>query len=154
VCPGAPDCSVCHRTVSGAPPDSVLCTRGLHAELVTFGKIQRRSAIIHRTVRCTLDSVRCPREERLWNSPASENCSVIIHRTVRCTSDCPVSQQSNGYFVPTVTCRSIKCALEARRSQARAGRCTGQSTVPVRCTPDSQAGPEDRSSNGRIPMAW
>jgi hypothetical protein len=30
------------------PPDCVRCTRGLHAELFTFGKIQRRSAIIHR----------------------------------------------------------------------------------------------------------
>jgi hypothetical protein len=47
---GAPDCPVHHRTVSGAPPDNVRCTRGLHAKLVTFGKIQRRSAIIHRTV--------------------------------------------------------------------------------------------------------
>jgi hypothetical protein len=75
---------VCHRTVSGAPPDSVRCTRGLHAELLTFGKIQRRSAIIHRTVRCTPDSVRCPRGERLWNSPASRIHSAIIHRI------CPV----------------------------------------------------------------
>jgi hypothetical protein len=70
--------------LSGVPPDSVRCTRGLHAELFTFGKIQRHSAIIHRTVRCTPNSVRCPREERLWNSPASGICSAIIHRT------CPV----------------------------------------------------------------
>jgi hypothetical protein len=35
---GAPDCPVCHRTVSGAPPDSVWCTRTLEAELLTFGK--------------------------------------------------------------------------------------------------------------------
>jgi hypothetical protein len=34
------------------PPDSVRCTRGLQAELNTFGNSQRRSAIIHRTVRC------------------------------------------------------------------------------------------------------
>jgi hypothetical protein len=74
---GAPD-------MSGAPPDSVRCTRGLHAELLTFGKIQRRFAIIHRTVRCTPDSVRCSKEGRLRNSPASENhngCSAIIHWT-------------------------------------------------------------------------
>jgi hypothetical protein len=75
---------VCHRTVSGAPPDSVWCTRGLQVKLVTFGKIQRGSAIIHRTVWCTPDSVRCPREERplelasfgnllRYNSP---DCSV------------------------------------------------------------------------------
>jgi hypothetical protein len=43
---------VCHRTVSGAPPNSVRCTRALDAELATFGKIRGRSAIIHRTVRC------------------------------------------------------------------------------------------------------
>jgi hypothetical protein len=34
------------------PPDSVQCTRALKAELATFGKINGRSAIIHRTVRC------------------------------------------------------------------------------------------------------
>jgi hypothetical protein len=49
---GAPDCPVCHQTVSGAPPDSVRCTRELSSKLVTFGKIRGRSAIIHRTVRC------------------------------------------------------------------------------------------------------
>jgi hypothetical protein len=43
---------VCHRTVSGAPPDNVWCTRALKAELFTFGKFRGRSAIIHRTVRC------------------------------------------------------------------------------------------------------
>jgi hypothetical protein len=105
--------------LSGAPTDSVRCTRGLQVKLVTFGKIQRHSAIIHRTVRCTPDSVRCPKEERLWNSPASGICSAIIHRTVRCTPDCPVSQRSNGYFAPTVTCRSIKCAQSAQKSGTR-----------------------------------
>jgi hypothetical protein len=43
---------VCHRTVSGAPPDSVWCTRVLEAKLATFGKIRGCSAIIHRTVWC------------------------------------------------------------------------------------------------------
>jgi hypothetical protein len=78
------------------PPDSVRCTRGLHAELLAFGKIQRRFAIIHRTVRCTPDSVRCPKEERLWNSPASGIRSAIIHRTVWCTPDCPVYTRLSG----------------------------------------------------------
>jgi hypothetical protein len=72
------------------PPDSVRCTRGLHAELFTFGKIQRRFAIIHRTVQCTPDSVRCPKEERLWNSSASRIRSAIIHRT------CPVYTGLSG----------------------------------------------------------
>jgi hypothetical protein len=66
------------------PPDSVRCTKGLHAELFAFGKIQRRFAIIHRTVRCIPDSVRCSKEGRLRNSPASGIRSAIIHRT------CPV----------------------------------------------------------------
>ena len=79
-----------HRTVSGAPPDSVRCTRGLQAKLFTFGKIQRRSTIIHRTVRCTPDSVRCSKEERLRNSPASGIRSAIIHRT------CPVCTGLSG----------------------------------------------------------
>jgi hypothetical protein len=39
--------------LSGVPPDSVRCTRGLEAKLITFGKNQRRSTIIHRTVRCS-----------------------------------------------------------------------------------------------------
>jgi hypothetical protein len=82
-----------HRTVSGAPPDSVRCTRGLQLKLVTFGNFRRRSAIIHRTVRCTPDSVRCSKERRLRNSPASGNCdgcSAIIHRT------CPVYTGLSG----------------------------------------------------------
>jgi hypothetical protein len=36
--------------------------------------------------------------------------------------NCPVCQQSNGYFAPTVVCRRIKCATVracARRSQSR-----------------------------------
>jgi hypothetical protein len=41
-----------HRTVSGAPPDSVWCTRETNSELATFGNSGGRSAIIHRTVRC------------------------------------------------------------------------------------------------------
>jgi hypothetical protein len=49
---GAPDCPMCHRTVSSAPPDSVRCTRALDVELATFGKFRGHYAIIHRTVWC------------------------------------------------------------------------------------------------------
>jgi hypothetical protein len=76
------------------PPDSVRCTRGLRLQLFTFGKIQSRRAIIHRTVLCTPDSVRCSKEgttqelaslgksRRLlrYNSPDMSG----VHRTVRC----------------------------------------------------------------------
>jgi hypothetical protein len=44
---GAPDCPVCHRTVSDAPGP-------YDSELAAFGFQKRRSAIIHRTVRCAI----------------------------------------------------------------------------------------------------
>jgi hypothetical protein len=40
---GAPDCPVCHLTVSGAPGPY---------KLATLGFLRARSAIIHQTVRC------------------------------------------------------------------------------------------------------
>ena len=43
------------------PPDSVRCTRAFEAKLSTFGNFQGRSAIIHRTVRCTPDCPVCQR---------------------------------------------------------------------------------------------
>jgi hypothetical protein len=49
---GQPKATLVWRTgLSGAPPDSVRCTRKLEAQLFTFGNFQRRSAKIHRTVR-------------------------------------------------------------------------------------------------------
>jgi hypothetical protein len=59
--------------------------------------------------------------------------------------DCPVSQRGNGYFAPTVTCRSIKCApehVEVRHARSGAPdtlQC--MSGVP----PDIQAGPAVRA---------
>jgi hypothetical protein len=44
---GAPDCLVCHRPVSGAPGSSTL-------NLPPSGIRRGRSAIIHRTVRCSI----------------------------------------------------------------------------------------------------
>jgi hypothetical protein len=120
------------------PPDSVRCTRGLHAELLTFEKIQGRSAIIHRTVRCTPDTVRCPSGEQLWNSPASEIRSAIIHRT------CPVSQRSNSYC-PVPQRRSIKCMPE--RAEVRHARSGAPDTLQYMSgvPPDIQAGPAVRA---------
>jgi hypothetical protein len=134
---GAPDCPVCHRTVSG--------TRGLHAELLTFGKIQRRSAIIHRTVRCTPDSVRCPREEQLWNSPASGICFAIIHQTCPVCTGLSGEPADNDYSAPTVTCRSIKCAPE--RAEVRHARSGAPDTLQYMSgvPPDIQAGPAFRA---------
>jgi hypothetical protein len=57
------------------PPDSVRCTRALEAELLTFGKIRGRSAIIHRTVRCASGS--------MATSRATVVCNRIKCATVR-----------------------------------------------------------------------
>jgi hypothetical protein len=96
------------------PPDSVRCTRRLQVKLVTFGKIQRRSAIIHRTVQC-------PKEERLSNSPASGICSAIIHWT------CPVYTGLSGEPAEQRLLRAnghpqahLMCARSAQKSGTRA----------------------------------
>jgi hypothetical protein len=141
------------RDNRSVPPDSVRCTRGLQAKLITFGKIQRRSAIIHRTVRCTPDRVRCSRGERLWNSPASGIRSAIIHQT------CPVHTglsgepaeqrllRANGHLQKQLM-RASAC-----RSQAHAKWRTGHSTVHVWCATGHPGGPSSQSSNGRNPTA-
>jgi hypothetical protein len=84
---GQPKCALVWRTgLSGAPTDSVRCTRGLQAELFTFGKSQRRFAIIHQTVRCTTGQCPVPQGSATLNSPASGIRSAKIHRTVRCNT--------------------------------------------------------------------
>jgi hypothetical protein len=77
---------VWHTGLSGAPPDSVRCTRDSNSELLTFGNSGSHSAIIHRTVRCSTEQ--CP----------------VAHRTVRCASGATTT------LVPTVTCNCIQCA--------------------------------------------
>jgi hypothetical protein len=48
-----PECALVWRTgLSGVPPDSVRCTRVNQLKLLSSGFPRRRSAIIHRTVRC------------------------------------------------------------------------------------------------------
>jgi hypothetical protein len=142
-------CPVHHRTVSGAPEDS-------SSNSPPSGISRGDSAIIHRTVRCTPDSVRCAKEDQ----PQELASFGKLQRLVRYNSpDCPVCTglsgatpeqrlvDANGYL------RRIKCARSARRSQARPCWHTGQQTVPVRCAPDTQAGPQVRSSNGQNPTA-
>jgi hypothetical protein len=102
------------------PPDSVRCTRGLQLKLVTFGKIQRRSAIIHRTVRCTPDSVRCSKEERPQELASFGNSQRLVrynspdmsgvHRTVRCDIE------ATDTLAPTATCSALNARQRAQKS--------------------------------------
>jgi hypothetical protein len=68
--------------------------------------------------------------------------------------DCPVSQQSNDYFAPTVTCRSIKCAPE--RAEVRHTRAGTPDTLQYMSgvPPDIQAGPEDRAPTVGTQRPW
>jgi hypothetical protein len=140
---------VCHRTVSGAVEDS-------QPNSSPSEKSRGDSAIIHRTVRCTPDSVRCSKERRLRNSPASVNCngcSAIIHRT------CPVYTGLSGVTAGQRLFRRQRLPAahllrtSARRSQACPYWRTGHSTEHVRCATGHPGGPRSQSSNGRNPTA-
>jgi hypothetical protein len=112
------------------PPDSVRCTRGLRAELLSLGNFQSRRAIIHRTVRCTPDSVRCSKRTRLWNLAASgirNGYSAIIHRTVRCNCG------ATAISAPTATCSAFIARQRAQKSGTPIlAHRTLYSTCPVR----------------------
>jgi hypothetical protein len=151
---GAPDCPVCHRTVPGAPPDSVRCTRELQAKLFTFRNSQRRLAIIHRTVRCTTGQCPVLQRRATLNSPASDFRSAIIHRT------CPVHTGLSGEPAEQRLLRAngrlqcIKCTLARAEEQSTRGWHIGRSTGLVRCATGQPGGPTRQSSNGRNPTAW
>jgi hypothetical protein len=129
---------VCHRTVSGAPGDSALNSSA-------SGIFRSRHAIIHRTVRCTPDSVPCSKRTRLWNLAASGIRNPLlrynspdmsgVHRTVRCNNGATTTS------APTTTCGHIKCApahAEVRHAHAGApDTLQYMSGAP----PDIQAGP-------------
>jgi hypothetical protein len=104
---------------SGAP-DSVRCTRGLQPKLVTFGNFQRCSAIIHRTVRCTPDSVRCSKEERPQELASFGKLQRLlrynsldmsgVRRTVRCNCG------ATAISAPTATCSVLNERQRAQKS--------------------------------------
>jgi hypothetical protein len=120
-----------HRTVSGAPEDSNSNS--------SPSEISRGTrAIIHRTVRCTPDSVRCSKGTRLWNLAASGNrngCSAIIHWT------CPVYTGLSGvtpeqrlFRRQRLPAAHLMRARSAQKSGTRAlAHRTLNSTCPV-CT--------------------
>jgi hypothetical protein len=128
------------------PPDCVRCTRGLQAELNTFGNFQRRFTIIRRTARCTTGQCPVPQRRATLNSPASELRSAKIqrtvsgaHRTVRCDSGATTTSRA------TVDCNALNARLRAQRSRARAGGTPDSRQGLSGAPPDSQVGPQDRA---------
>jgi hypothetical protein len=138
---------------SGAP-DSVRCTRELQAKLNTFGNSQRRSAIIHRTVRCTTGQCLVPQGRATLNSPASGIRSAIIHRTCLVHTGLSGEPAEQRLLRANGRLQRIKCAPAHAEKQSTREWHTGQPTGPVRCTTGQPGGPTCQSSNGRNPMAW
>jgi hypothetical protein len=125
--PGAPDCPVAHRTVTGGAPDSIRCPRLVDGEPAALGKRWGCTTIIHRTVWwCTGLSD----ESSATNSSLSkkEKCDVAkIHRTVlwaNCASvnGRPCNQRTTrGSLQRSVGCTGLSGAptsLEEQRSDA------------------------------------
>jgi hypothetical protein len=137
--------------MSGAPEDS-------SANSSPSGKSRGNSTIIHRTIRCTPDSVRCSKEERppelasfgnlerllRYNSPNMSG----VHRTVRCNSGATATS------APTATCGRINCAparAEVRHAHAGApDTLQYMSDAPA----DIQEGPEDRAPTVGTQRLW
>jgi hypothetical protein len=97
---GAPDCPVCHRTVSGAPCPYI-------DEPATLRFQQEHFAIIHRTVRCATGLSSVAAKQRLNRATVDSTKATVrysarqksehkskTHRTVNRT--CSVPQEDNG----------------------------------------------------------
>jgi hypothetical protein len=152
---GQPKCALVWRTrLSGVPPDSVRCTRALEAELLTFGKTQRRSAIIHRTIRCTTGQCPVPQGRATLKSPASDFRSAIIHRTCLVHTGLSGEPAEQRLLRANGRLQRIKCAPARAEEQCTRRWHTGQSTGLVRCATRQPGGPTSQSSNGRNPTAW
>jgi hypothetical protein len=88
---GAPDCPVCHRTMSGVPGP-------YKGQPATLGKTQAHSAIIHWTVRCVSGATTIQRQQSTAKVSATVNSArqkselqsqrapdcPVWHRTVWC----------------------------------------------------------------------
>jgi hypothetical protein len=121
----------------------------------------RRPTLHHREFSEELryNSPDCPVHHRIVSGAPRESNSELASfgnplrynspDSVRCTPDCPVCQRSNGYYGANGHLQRHLMRARARRSQARARRRTGQSTVPVRCTTRQPGDPTSQSSNGR-----
>jgi hypothetical protein len=144
--------------LSGVPPDSVRCTRGLQLKLVALGKIQSQHAKIHRTVRCTPVSVRCSeerrgsgtRQPRVFTPAAPLKFTGLsgVHRTVRCNSG------ATAISAPTTTCDAFNA--RQKRAVVRNAGAGAPDTLQYMsgAPPDIHAGPEVRTPTVDPTAIW
>ena len=122
--------SVWHTGQSGGAPDSVRCARLPRAKWPLSGIHRRRTAKIHRTVRCAPD---CPVSQRsaaesardTWPSQRSEGGTGLsgVHRTVRCANGSQICngrlrhlRKEIGHRTVSGVHRTVRCT---RRQKAR-----------------------------------
>jgi hypothetical protein len=135
------------------PPDSVRCTRALDAELLTFGKMGGRSAIIHRTVRCASGAtatsratVDCNTFNARLRAQRTEHVQ-LAHRTVYRT--CPVHHRTAqrphlselqrsepNDWLTWLAHRTVRCAM---RQQTSNGHILVVGAINTPTTPHSMA---------------
>jgi hypothetical protein len=135
------------------PPDSVRCTRGLQRQLATFGNFSGRRAIIHRTVRCTPDSVQCSKEERPQELASFGNLQRLVHynspdmsgvhRTVRCNSGATANSRQR------LPAEHLMRAQRAEVRRAHTGAPDSEQCMSG-APPDIKAGPQVRTPTVRI----
>jgi hypothetical protein len=131
-----PKCPLVWRTrLSGAPTDSVRCTRDSNSELLTFRNSGSHSAIIHRTVRCDSRATATSAPTIACNSIKCATVRAEVRHAPEGAPDSlqdlsggPEDRSSNGQN-PTAGCR---------------GMCTRQFLVAhrtVRCAMRQQPSP-------------
>jgi hypothetical protein len=121
---------------SGAP-DSVRCTREIDAELASFGNLEGRSAIIHRTVRCASGAMTtsrqrssaegikcakvcaCARRSQSRRQKAHQTVyrtCPVYHRTVRWPHKSELQRSNPNGWVTWVAHRTVRCARRQKPS--------------------------------------
>jgi hypothetical protein len=136
-----PKAALVWRTgLSGAPPDSVRCTREPNSKLATFGNSVSRSAIIHRTVRCSTGLSGVPsgamvvrangrlhatvkrysarlRAQKLEQAHQTVNSDCPTHhRTVRWPSCQKLQRSEPNGRVTWLAHRTVRCAMRQKPS--------------------------------------
>jgi hypothetical protein len=82
---------VCHRTVSGAPPDKSGAPGNSNSELASLRNSGSHSAKIHRTVLCSTGLSGVPAEQRLLQRQRS---SATAFNALQCTPESEQSQKA------------------------------------------------------------
>jgi hypothetical protein len=85
---GAPDCPVCHRTVSGEPPDNVRCTREDEPQTLQLWIFQTQlrynspdCSVCHRTFRCASGATTiCAQRSTLQSEQCNSECQSRSQR--------------------------------------------------------------------------